>query len=341
MTAPKDIPSVSVIIPAWNAAETLSRAVTSALNQEGVSVEVIVVDDASTDETLVCAERLAAADNRVRVLRQKNNQGPAAARNLALDEARAPYVTPLDSDDFMEKGRLRALLAIAQETHWDFVADDLFKVPESDIDGPRQRLISDEPINELSIDFAGFVQGNLSSERGGRRELGFIKPLISKTFLEQANLRYDESLRLGEDYILYASALLSGARFCLTDPCGYVAVMRPTSLSGQHSTRDLGALVQGDLLLMANPALKPKDRTALKAHYIEALKKWHWLRLIDAVKSRSPIEAMRCFYAPFPVIEELLRNLREQFIIRCSAKCRSLFGRAAKVGSPGAKGGKS
>ncbi len=311
---------IAVIIPAWNAQSTLRRAVCSVLTQQEVALEVLIVDDASPDDTLECAHALATEDDRVRVLAQPSNQGPAAARNLALDNTSARYVTPLDSDDFMDPGRLAQLLRIAGQGDWDFVADDLFKVPETDVGGPRTRLWSNDAIGIQPLDFAGFVRGNLSSQRGGRRELGFLKPLISTAFLSRVKLRYDANMRLGEDYMLYAAALTQGARFCLTDPAGYVAVTRPTSLSGHHSTRDLGAMVRADQSLMKIARLSSEDRAALNAHYLETLKTWHWLRMIDAVKARNFAEVLRCFRAPPAVIGDLLGKLGEQAIIRGSAK---------------------
>lgn len=320
MAGPGKHVQIAVIIPAWNTQSTLRRAVGSALAQEQVDLEVVVVDDASVDDTLDYARALADEDDRVQVLSQPGNRGPAAARNLALENISAQYVTPLDSDDFMDPGRLARLLRIAEQGNWDFVADDLFKVPESDVDGPRTRLWSDDDIGIQPLDFSTFVRGNLSSLRGGRRELGFLKPLISMDFLNQNALRYDDNMRLGEDYMLYAMALTRGARFCLTDPAGYVAVTRPTSLSGQHSARDLGALVRGDRKLMEVEELSRADRTVLTEHYIETLKTWHWLRMIDAVKARDFAEAMRCFRAPPAVIGDLLGKLCEQALIRGAAR---------------------
>lgn len=312
-------PDIAVIIAAWNAQDTLGRAVESVLAQSGVSFEIIVVDDASTDETLACGQAYADFDRRVTIMSQPCNEGPAAARNRALDSVTARYVTPLDSDDFMDAGRLERLLIIATEGGWDFVCDDLFKVEETSIDGPRKRLWSQTNIGIVPIEFADFLRGNLSALHGGRSELGFVKPLIKKEFIDEYALRYREDMRLGEDYAFYATALAKGARFCLTDPAGYVAVIRPTSLSGSHSARDLGALVQADRMLMKQAQLCSIDRKALDAHYIETMKKWHWMRLIDAVKERDVLSALRCFVAPPAVVLSLVLNLGEQAFLRSGA----------------------
>jgi len=93
-------PTFSVIVPAYNAERTVGDAIRSALAQGVDDLEVVVVDDGSTDGTSAVLERFAAADPRVRHLRQAN-AGVAAARNHALEEARGRYASFLDSDDVL------------------------------------------------------------------------------------------------------------------------------------------------------------------------------------------------------------------------------------------------
>lgn len=81
-------PIVSVIIPAYNAEGFIETAVRSVLDQTERDLEVIVIDDASDDGTLMLVEQLAASDHRVRILRNETNEGPSRARNLGIDVAR-------------------------------------------------------------------------------------------------------------------------------------------------------------------------------------------------------------------------------------------------------------
>ena len=90
--------NVSVIVPCFNHAATLTRALESALRQPGVR-EVIVVDDASTDDGLEVAHALAARDPRVLVCPQEVNRGPGAARNRGVTQASCPFICFLDADD--------------------------------------------------------------------------------------------------------------------------------------------------------------------------------------------------------------------------------------------------
>ena len=144
-------PQVTVIIAAWNAADTLERAANSALRQT-LPVEVVVVDDASTDKTAAVARRLADSDPRLRLLRQPENRGPSAARNRAIASSTAPWIAVLDADDFMESDRLEKLVSVAVEEVADFVADDILKVSASTPNGPRQRMWSDEAIGRMPVD---------------------------------------------------------------------------------------------------------------------------------------------------------------------------------------------
>lgn len=313
-------PRVTVVIAAWNAEATLDRAIESALAQT-IPIEVIVVDDASPDSTAAVADSHARRDARVTLLRQIQNQGPAAARNRAIAESRAPWIAVLDSDDFMDPERLEKLVEMAEAEGLDFLADDLFKVSEDDITGPRTRLWSAQDFVPFKVDAEAFVRGNLSTSHGGRREMGFVKPLMKRAFLERYRLQYAD-MRLGEDYDLYARALILGARFRMINPTGYVAVVRPGSLSGQHPTDAHRALIEADLRMLEMPEADAATRAALRAHLIEERKKWAWRRLIDAVKARDIAAALSCFAAPPAVVFDLLGRLTEQVWLRGSKRLK-------------------
>jgi glycosyltransferase involved in cell wall biosynthesis len=101
---------VSVIVPAYNAAATLSETLASALAQSYKNLEVIVVDDGSADATAEIAAFFAERDSRVRLLRQ-SNAGVAAARNLAIVQAHGNYVAPLDADDLWHPEKIASQIA--------------------------------------------------------------------------------------------------------------------------------------------------------------------------------------------------------------------------------------
>ncbi|MCL3881729.1 glycosyltransferase family 2 protein [Marivita sp. GX14005] len=308
-------PKVSVVIPAFNAENTLERAVLSALNQTA-SVEIVIVDDASSDGTAALAETLCAQSPSAKLLRQPVNAGPAAARNRAIDESGAPWIALLDADDFMASDRIALLLARAESGEFDFLADDIYRVTEEDLLATNRRLWSDDDFGFMDVTFLEFVTGNLHGNRGQRGELGFIKPLIRRAFLETHGLRYCEELRLAEDYVFYSEALLAGAKFGLSDPYGYFAVHRARSISGQHGTRDLGALVRADRRLMRKPGLTPADTRALRTHCRRTHREWAWRRLIDAVRMRDLRQIAAFWKEPPHVLMSLAGKLAAEARLR-------------------------
>jgi hypothetical protein len=100
-------PRVSVAVPCYNYARYLGACVTSALSQDGVDVDVTIVDDASTDGSRDLAQGLAHDDPRVRVFLHPRNRGHIETFNEALGHATAPYVVKLDADDLLTAGSLR------------------------------------------------------------------------------------------------------------------------------------------------------------------------------------------------------------------------------------------
>jgi glycosyltransferase involved in cell wall biosynthesis len=105
-----DLPLVSVVIPAFNAASHLPQALESALGQTWRQLEVIVVDDGSTDTTPDLVAEVAARDSRVRLIRQPN-AGVGAARNTGIQAARGRYIAPLDADDLWAPRKLELQVA--------------------------------------------------------------------------------------------------------------------------------------------------------------------------------------------------------------------------------------
>lgn len=105
-TASADIPTVSVVIPCFNYARFLPAAVNSVRTQVGVATDVIIVDDASSDESLQVALDLAAGDTAIQVISHETNQGPVVTFNDGLARVTGTYLVRLDADDLLTPGSL-------------------------------------------------------------------------------------------------------------------------------------------------------------------------------------------------------------------------------------------
>ena len=283
VTAPLATTSgVCVIIAARNAARTIPVAIASALREPEVA-EVVVVDDASTDDTQDVARLADDGSGRLSVMRLDVNRGPSFARNAAIRTSRSPFIGILDADDFFLEGRFRRLFASAD---WDFAADNIMLIRDdaTDLAGIAAPPFAPEP---QFLDFERFVDGNISRGRVRRGELGFLKPVISRAFLDRHGLSYDENLRLGEDYELYARAVACGARFKIIKSCGYGAIVRADSLSGRHKTQDLKRLADADLALLALGNLPEGSKAALRRHERHVRDKYRLRNFLDVKAERG------------------------------------------------------
>ncbi|PSJ61621.1 glycosyltransferase family 2 protein [Pseudaminobacter soli (ex Li et al. 2025)] len=267
--------SVCVVIAAKNAARTIDRAIGSALREPQVS-EVLVVDDGSSDATAEVSFGADDGSGRLRILRLETNRGPAFARNHAIANSSAPLIAILDADDFFLPGRFGMLLG---GDDWDFVADNIVFIDARNADMALEvPAFAPEP---RFLDLAAFVEGNISRRGASRGEIGFLKPVMRRAFLDAHGLRYREELRLGEDYDLYARALTRGAHYKVVHSCGYGAVVRHDSLSGQHRTLDLQRLYEADRAILAADDLPPHARRALDRHERHIRGRFELRRFLD------------------------------------------------------------
>lgn len=322
MTSDKELAraraKVDVLVAAWNRSDTIERAILSVIAEPSVH-QVILVDDASTDDTVARARQCCPDPERLLIHRLDSNRGPSCCRNTALQIATAPWVAPLDADDFVLPGRFQALLSLAGD--WDFVCDDPLEIKADKVGKEEPRpVLFDHPFKPWPLDLRTFALGNIPRRGHLRKELGFLKPLIRREFLSQHSLRYDERLRLGEDYAFYARALALGGRFLIVPPQGYVSVIRSDSISAVHEKQELERLRDSDLELCALEILSLAERRALKMHFDSVDSKVQWLTMIEAFKSRN----VTGFFAPLfrsrRISAFLVRQLLSEFFSRTRSR---------------------
>jgi succinoglycan biosynthesis protein ExoO len=276
------IPDISFIIAAYNAEETLKRAIDSALAQVGVTVEVIVVDDCSTDETVEIAESY--TDPRVRLIRQPQNGGPGRARNTGIAAATGRFVATLDSDDAVYPERSLSMLQRAAALDAQMVVDNVDVVPIEG--GPAKTMFDKRHLREKpEITLAEFIDSNLIFKT--TFNYGYMKPIFDRAFLLAHDLGFDEGLRIGEDYILFASVLASGGR-CATDPNpGYVYYLMQGSISRVLKHQHLDDMLEGDRRFLERYTLGPAEMAAQRRRTHSIIEARSFLTLVDEVKAKS------------------------------------------------------
>jgi glycosyltransferase involved in cell wall biosynthesis len=202
-------PLVSVIMPAWNAEKTVSKAVLSILNQTWLNLELIIVDDCSTDETWTILKQLAADDHRVRILRNSVNVGPYASKNIATTQARGNWITGHDADDWAHPERLERQIKFCESEGLKVCLSGMLRISA---DGEFVRL---NPIG-------GFVHD-------GACRSGLISLMIKTHYLRDVLGGWDLVRTSGDSELLRriealekkpVRQLASVTMFCLDNPDG-------------------------------------------------------------------------------------------------------------------------
>lgn len=232
-----------------NGAAHIAEAVRSVLSQTERSLELIVSDDGSSDDSLARAEAAAAGDGRIVLLRSEASRtGPAAARNRALDVARGAWVAIVDNDDWIEADRLKRLIDSAEADGADIAVDDLTTFYDDSSRAEHPHLAQDEPV---WLEPCVYAESNILM-RGGD-QLGYLKPVFRRTL----PLRYDESLRIGEDADLVLRLLIGGAKMRLYPEGGYHYRKHSGSISHRLTPETIAAM------LAANGRLDPGNDARL------------------------------------------------------------------------------
>ncbi len=219
---------VSIVIAAYNVSAHVERAIRSALAQTMPDIEILVVDDASTDDTAERVARLATSDPRIRLIRMSENGGPGHARNQALRSARGRWIAVLDADDFWVPTRLRRLLDASDDC--DLVFDNLmgFDLHAGHATGPIFPLLPP----------AGLTLEDLLAPTapGTTYDFGYLQPLMRTAFLREHNIAYVPELRANEDLVLSVTALIARARTATVPDALYIYTTPVGGQSGRPSS---------------------------------------------------------------------------------------------------------
>jgi glycosyltransferase involved in cell wall biosynthesis len=251
----------SVVIPTHNRRDFLERAVKSVLAQSEPRLEVIVVDDASSDATAAYLASAAATDSRIRVLRNEVARGGGGARNVGLAHARAPWVAFLDDDDEWLPNKLqRQCEQLAR--HPEAIACSASFVQE--FPGGRTRVF---PVPE-AVSFEDILAENVLG--------GASVCVASRQALEQIQ-GFDPRLRSAQDYDLWIRLRERGPITACAEP-----LVRYREHDGERITNQTRSQYLGSRLLFI------KHRRSMS----ESARRRH-LAFLCAVKARQPERSVR------------------------------------------------
>lgn len=286
---------VSVILPTYNSKNSVSMAISSVLYQTEQRLELVIVDDCSTDDTVDIIKNCIKNDARAMLLHMPRNMGPAAARNLGFDAARGRWIALLDSDDIYVPQRLARLIQLAETSAADVVSDNLMMRPISE--APYLLIPRDLLPHCRNMTRAEFVLGNIGDPKNPRFSYGFMQPMVRRDFLLRHNLRHDERNRFGEDFMFSLACLHAGANWWITPEALYHYTIRPRSLTEIQSAGDLLRISQFEAALLQDQSLACDTAflDAIRRHKMKIDRSYYYRAFTDSIKQRRLSDAAKLF----------------------------------------------
>lgn len=285
---PTDRRIATVVIPVFNSAETLAQAAGSVLRQTMASLELLIVDDGSSDATLAEAFRIAATDARARVIALPVNRGKPHAMNLAIAQAQGDWIAVLDADDCYADDRLAVLITAAERAAVDLVADNQYFLDAGANRSVGTAFSQGRP--DAALTRQNFIAG---CDPFAAFDYGMLKPVIRAEFLRRSGLRYRENARLSEDFLYLVEFFAAGGKAWLVSQPLYHWTQAFGSLSRQWTNTGAGAwrydfLAAITAIAEVRQAMAQSDLTALLERREAALRQLHWFRELSRSRDDGP-----------------------------------------------------
>lgn len=209
-------PTISVIIPVYNAASFVGRCITSVLSQTYCDWQMVLVDDGSKDNSLEICQRYAASDGRIQIIHQEN-AGAGAARNAGLAKAIGKYIVFIDSDDYVDEEYF-SLLAMHNE---DVVFIDVEAVDEN------CKVVRKEYLSQYrKMDKDDFMRAQMT----GKINWGGVRKVVKRKIIDENNIRYSDH-KVGEEALFTYSSVFNSKTIGFIEKPVYFYIQRADSLS--------------------------------------------------------------------------------------------------------------
>lgn len=189
---------ISIIVPMYNAEKYIQECIESIINQSYHNLEIILVDNNSTDRTYQIADKLLRKDDRIKLFSCKK-QGPSAARNLGMDKATGEFITFVDADDFLKIDTYKLVINEIENNDPDivlfgyFIANDLGVKTQNSVNYIKDGFLYKES-------YRNFLESIIFSAKGKNVPSYSVLRVIKRSIINKYHLRFDENIRRSEDF---------------------------------------------------------------------------------------------------------------------------------------------
>lgn len=250
---------ISIVVPVYNAENTLERCVNSICKQTYDNIEIILVNDGSADNSLKICNKLAQKDKRIRVISQ-SNAGVSAARNLGIEAAQGAYIGFVDSDDWIDSDMYSSMYKSMQENNAELVLCNYIQVYG------EKHIKKDEfiRIKEDTKLLKEEVLSNILSRQDNNIIGTCWRLLVSKELLTKNNIQFDVGIRMSEDMMFVIKCVDAASKISLDRRQLYYYCMNQNSATAKYMINiweDMMVLINWckNNILMKYPNLKLDD----------------------------------------------------------------------------------
>lgn len=230
---------LSVIIPVYNTQEYLERCVNGVIANKGINMEIILVDDGSTDASPSLCDNYSFKYDFIKAI-HISNSGPATAKNRGLEIARGEYVAMIDSDDEPKHDMFERMINAAKKNDADIVCCNYLERYD---DGSTRTF---NYTNETTVlDHYHGVEHFLMKKKIYTQ---CWTKIYRRGMIEQFGVRNVEGLKTDEDFIFNICSFVHAQKTCIIDSPLYIYSMRGTSLSKDYFNKDINAYINNRLL---------------------------------------------------------------------------------------------
>ncbi len=238
------IPKVSIVIPVYNTEKYLRKSLNSAINQTFTALDIVIVDDKSTDNSLQIIREFQKKDDRIKVIALEKNKGNGFGRNSAIQKASAPYIMFLDSDDWLAPNAVEILYKEAHKKQSEVLLFGYFEV-KCDKKG---NILNTYPIlptlNDGAIDFISYYLSN----RKGFSSAAWSY-IFSRDHIINNQVKFTEDIFF-EDIEFVSKAVIRAKRVDVYKAQAlYSYLRRPSSITSSFSKKKIKNLYQANHLL--------------------------------------------------------------------------------------------
>lgn len=229
---------VSIIIPIYNVEQFLNQCLDSVINQTYTNLEIICVNDCSSDGSLKIIENYAAKDERIKIIDKTNNEGLSAARNSGIDIATGEYLYFLDSDDWIDLDYIEKMVNAIKNSDVDIVIASGV-ISEKETSGIKYNHPSFKKEYENNfVDYKVAIQ-NLMVNAWNR--------LLKREFVEKYNLKFPKGY-INEDLYFHYISIVNTDRVFVTSKSNYHYRSRENGISKSEIAKDIMNMYIYDLI---------------------------------------------------------------------------------------------